>query len=46
VTGGPFAGFSGIIEDINPEKGRLRVLVSIFGRATAVELNLDQVEKA
>ena len=46
VTGGPFAGFSGIIEDVNPEKGRLRVLVSIFGRATAVELNLDQVEKA
>ncbi len=46
VTAGPFAGFSGIIEDVNPEKGRLRVLVSIFGRATAVELNLDQVEKA
>ena len=46
VTGGPFAGFSGIIEDVNPEKGRLRVLVSIFGRATAVELDLEQVEKA
>ena len=46
VMGGPFAGFSGIIEDVNPEKGRLRVLVSIFGRATAVELDLNQVEKA
>ena len=46
VVGGPFAGFSGMIEDVNPEKGRLRVLVSIFGRATAVELDLNQVEKA
>lgn len=46
VNGGPFAGFQGIIEDVNPEKGRLRVMVSIFGRATAVELDLNQVEKA
>ena len=46
VQGGPFAGFAGIIEDVNPEKGRLRVLVSIFGRATAVELDLNQVVKA
>jgi len=46
VTAGPFAGFSGMIENVNPEKGRLRVLVSIFGRATAVELDLAQVERA
>ena len=45
VTGGAFANFTGAIEEVNHEKHKVRVLVSIFGRATPVELDYVQVEK-
>lgn len=45
VTDGAFQNFTGKIEDVSPEKQKVRVLVSIFGRATPVELDYHQVEK-
>ena len=45
ITDGPFASFSGTIEDVSVEKAKLRVNVQIFGRATPVEVSLLQVEK-
>ena len=45
VIDGPFTGFEGIIEDINTEKHKLKVMVKIFGRKTPLELSFMQVEK-
>ncbi|HKL86863.1 MAG TPA: transcription termination/antitermination protein NusG [Treponemataceae bacterium] len=45
IIDGPFDSFTGTIEDVNPEKSKLRVMVGIFGRATPVEVDLLQVEK-
>ena len=45
VLAGPLEGFVGVVQEINKEKGKVKVLVSMFGRETPVELEFSQIQK-
>jgi transcriptional antiterminator NusG len=45
VIDGPFANFAGVVDEVRPERGRVRVMISVFGRPTPVELEFTQLEK-
>ena len=45
VTDGPFANFTGLVDEVRPDRGRVRVMISVFGRPTPVELEFTQIEK-
>lgn len=45
ITGGPFADFVGVVDEVYPEKGKARVLVSFFGRETPVEIDIMELER-
>lgn len=46
ITSGPFANFSGVVEEIYPDRGKCKIMVTVFGRATAVELDIAEVDKS
>jgi transcriptional antiterminator NusG len=45
IISGPFRGYTGSVEEINPQKGKIKALVNIFGRDTPVEIDFEQAEK-
>jgi transcriptional antiterminator NusG len=45
VTDGPFTNFAGVVDEVKPDRGRVRVMISVFGRPTPVELEFTQLEK-
>jgi transcription termination/antitermination protein NusG len=45
VTDGPFTNFAGVVDEVRPDRGRVRVMISVFGRPTPVELEFTQIEK-